>query len=201
MIYSSARYIAGVIVGGGMAFLLLFAMQYLIATGQTVNQNDTAFRFLPYVRVQAEETVNVEDRRRQRPPAPEPQPLTQTSPNNEMDPLVTTLVLPPPAVDPGSNPKRRQIGVVDGTHMPLFKAAPDYPERARRRGIQGHCTVEYTISSLGTVVNPSVVSCSDAVFERASIKAALKFKYRPRIVNGQAVAVAGQRNRFMFELD
>ena len=39
------------------------------------------------------------------------------------------------------------------------------------------------------------------VFEEASLRAALKFKYRPRVVDGLPVEVSGVRNQFVFELN
>jgi protein TonB len=39
------------------------------------------------------------------------------------------------------------------------------------------------------------------VFEDASVKAALKFKYKPRVIDGEPVEVAGVRNRFLYELE
>ena len=39
------------------------------------------------------------------------------------------------------------------------------------------------------------------IFERASLKAAAKFKYKPRVVDGQAIEVAGVQNKFTYELE
>ena len=36
---------------------------------------------------------------------------------------------------------------------------------------------------------------------KASVDAALKFKYRPRVIDGEAVAVPGVRNLFRYELE
>ena len=39
------------------------------------------------------------------------------------------------------------------------------------------------------------------IFNRAAIKAALKFKYKPRIVNGEPIEVQGVLNRITFRLE
>ena len=39
------------------------------------------------------------------------------------------------------------------------------------------------------------------VFERASVKAAEKFKYKPRVVDGEPIEVAGVQNKFTYELE
>jgi periplasmic protein TonB len=39
------------------------------------------------------------------------------------------------------------------------------------------------------------------VFESASVKAAEKFKYKPRVVDGEPIEVAGVQNKFTYELE
>ena len=38
------------------------------------------------------------------------------------------------------------------------------------------------------------------IFDRAAQQAALKFKYKPKVVNGEPIDVAGVRNLITFEL-
>jgi TonB family protein len=87
-------------------------------------------------------------------------------------------------------------------YLPTVKVAPVYPRRAVTRGIEGYCIVEYTVSVEGRVVNPVAVECSPTgVFEFSSIKAAEKFLYTPRVINGQPVAVPNVRNKFTYGLE
>ena len=39
------------------------------------------------------------------------------------------------------------------------------------------------------------------IFDRAAITAALKFKYKPKVVNGEPIDVAGVLHRITFELE
>ena len=90
----------------------------------------------------------------------------------------------------------------DGEYLPIVKVAPIYPRRAQTRGITGYCIVEYTVTKSGSIRDPIPVDCSPSgVFERASVKAAEKFKYKPRVVDGEAIEVAGVQNRFTYELE
>ena len=90
----------------------------------------------------------------------------------------------------------------DGEYLPIVKVAPIYPRRAQTRGITGYCTVEYTVTTSGAIRDPVPVDCQPSgVFEKASVKAALKFKYKPRVVDGEAIEVAGVQNRFTYELE
>ena len=90
----------------------------------------------------------------------------------------------------------------DGEYLPIVKVAPIYPRRAQTRGITGYCIVEYTVTTSGAIRDPQPVDCQPAgVFERASVKAAEKFKYKPRVVDGEAIEVAGVQNKFTYELE
>jgi protein TonB len=90
----------------------------------------------------------------------------------------------------------------DGEYLPIVKVAPIYPRRAQTRGITGYCIVEYTVTTSGSIRDPEPVDCQPAgIFERASVKAALKFKYKPRVVDGQPIEVAGVQNKFTYELE
>jgi len=52
------------------------------------------------------------------------------------------------------------------------------------------------------VRDPVVVQAEPRnVFDKASIEAALKFKYRPRVVNGEPIEVHGVRNVFRYRLE
>ncbi len=90
----------------------------------------------------------------------------------------------------------------DGEYLPIVKVAPIYPRRAQTRGISGYCIVEYTVTKSGAISDPVAVDCSPSgVFDRASVKAATKFKYKPRVVDGEPIEVAGVRNIFTYELE
>jgi len=90
----------------------------------------------------------------------------------------------------------------DGEYLPIVKVAPIYPRRAASRGITGYCIVEYTVTKSGSIRDPQAVDCQPSgVFERASVKAAEKFKYKPRVVDGEPIEVAGVQNKFTYELE
>ncbi|MCG5511132.1 energy transducer TonB [Ectothiorhodospira lacustris] len=88
-------------------------------------------------------------------------------------------------------------------YQPISKKPPAYPKRALDQRKEGDCTVEYTVTAQGTVHNPVVVEggCDDPVFARPSLSSARSFRYKPRMVDGVAVAVPGVRNTFRFRLE
>jgi protein TonB len=71
-----------------------------------------------------------------------------------------------------------------------------------QRGIQGYVIVEFTVNKVGAVVDPVVVEAKpEGIFDQAAMDAAKKFKYKPRVVNGEPIAVAGVQNRITFKID
>ena len=90
----------------------------------------------------------------------------------------------------------------DGDYLPIVKVAPIYPRRAQSRGIEGYVIVEFTVTKSGSVRDPFVVEAQpEGIFDRAAMDAALKFKYKPRVVDGEATEVAGVQNKISFEID
>jgi len=89
----------------------------------------------------------------------------------------------------------------DGEYLPIVKVQPQYPRRALSRGIEGYVIVEFTVTANGSVRDPVVIEAvPQNVFNRAATKAALKFKYKPRVIDGEAVEVPGVRNKITFAI-
>ena len=85
-------------------------------------------------------------------------------------------------------------------YQPLSKEAPDYPERALDKNIEGDCTVEYTVNTQGRVENPKVLDGCHPLFMRPSLAAANTFRYQPRVVEGKPVPVPAVRNTFHYRI-
>lgn len=89
----------------------------------------------------------------------------------------------------------------DGEYLPIVKVQPVYPRRALSRGIEGYVIVEFTVTKNGSVRDPVVVEADpENVFDSAAVKAALKFKYKPRVIDGEPVEVPGVRNKITFAI-
>lgn len=89
----------------------------------------------------------------------------------------------------------------DGEYLPIVKVQPVYPRRALSRGIEGYVIVEFTVTKTGAVRDPLVIEADPQnVFNKAATKAALKFKYKPRVIDGEPVEVPGVRNKITFAI-
>jgi periplasmic protein TonB len=105
------------------------------------------------------------------------------------------------AVAPDTGVAPPQFRVADGDLLPIVRVAPMFPPRAAARGIEGYVVVEYTVTRAGSVTDIVVVESSNSIFERPALEAAGKFRYRPRVVDGQPVAVQGVRTMMSFVLE
>jgi len=72
--------------------------------------------------------------------------------------------------------------------IPLVRINPEYPTRARERGIEGWVQVEFTITAAGTVADAKVVDAEPkGLFDRAALEAIGRWKYNPKVVDGRAM--------------
>lgn len=99
-----------------------------------------------------------------------------------------------------SRQQAAQASVDSRQYLPLSKEAPDYPQRALDKNIEGDCTVEYTVTPEGKVENPKVLDGCHPMFMRPSLVAATTFRYQPRTVDGRAVSVPAVRNTFHYRI-
>ena len=68
------------------------------------------------------------------------------------------------------------------------------------RGLEGYVILEYTVTKQGTVRDPVVIESSSSLFERSAIRSAERYKYKPRVIDGEPVEVPGVRTKISFKL-
>jgi protein TonB len=76
-----------------------------------------------------------------------------------------------------------------------------YPARALARGVEGYVDMSFTVTLTGTVENPVVLYSTNSLFDRSAIQAVLRFKYKPRVVDGVPVAVPNVKTRISFRIE
>lgn len=78
--------------------------------------------------------------------------------------------------------------VMNNQVIPLVRIPPRYPRSASRRGLEGIVTVSFTITKDGQVRSPVVISAKPKnIFNSAALKAILKWKFKPMVVNNKSV--------------
>lgn len=95
------------------------------------------------------------------------------------------------------------VAASDGDYLPLVAIAPNYPSRARDRGIEGWCLVSFTVDARGNVVEDTitVVDSEPAViFDVPSMRAAARFRFQPRTKDGAGVEVSDVQYLFNYSM-
>lgn len=184
---------------------LFFLMQSLIISGGSALTDPPKGSVLDFVRIKQDETVEKKERKPKKPPKPETPPPQMQQPQMDSpapDAEGTSMNFAADVAADVSLDGGLALESGDGEYLPIVKVAPVYPRRALQRGIEGFVIVEFTVTKQGSVRDPIVVEAKpEGLFEQAAMDAALKFKYKPRVVNGDATEVAGVQNRITFQID
>jgi len=198
------RLAIGLAIGLAVTAGLFWMMQYLIVTADRTLNESTSGSLLDFVRLKRDETIQRRQLKPKKPPPPNaPPPQPPTPKLEELNPSADKIAIAAVPVETDIEMSGGfSLGIGEGDYLPIVKVAPIYPARALQRGLEGYCVVEYTVTSMGTIKNPVVVEdqCTSSLFHRASVQASLKFKYKPRVIDGVAVEVPGVQNKFTYEI-
>lgn len=181
--------------GIATAAAMLWMMQWLVTSPSNKLVAIESTTLIDFVRLEQEETLQIKERL---PPPPVPQeikppPRPVVDLNPDIKPLAPqldmalNLNLPMTLADgPYLGPVATQL---DKDFLPLSRQPPQYPYKAARRGIEGWVRVRFQVTETGTVEDVEVLESEPpGVFEQAAIKAVYRWRFKPRIINGQATS-------------
>jgi protein TonB len=182
----------------GVTFGLFLFMHKLISSGGQGRPELEEIAHIRFGKVDIpEELVSKVLRKPPQPPAPRDPPrpprmqLSRLAPQLQDLPQLDLPELQPPLaggagmfIGSFEAPGRQ----ADGDIIPVMVMRPMYPREAAMAGIEGWVKVEFTITEQGDVRDPQVVDAQPPrVFNRAALRAILKWKFKPRVVEGVAV--------------
>ena len=182
----------------GVTFALFLFMFKLISSGGNNNDEMEAIAGIHFGPVDIPDEVMTKNRRiPKKPPPPKdppPPPKMQVSKMDQTQQNMPKLDLPNLDV-PMSGGAGMFIGTFatvdkteEGDIIPIVVIRPMYPRDAAMQGLEGWVKVEFTITAIGTVKKPRVIDAKPPrVFNREAIRAILKWKFKPRVVDGVAV--------------
>ena len=178
-----------------LTVLIFFGMQMLIDPGD-VSPDTESFKIADVVMPERELELLMD---MERPQEEEPPPETMPP---EFD------MTPPAEVDsssarPNLGFKGKKAGVfADGSYVPIFQVPPVYPRRALERGIEGCVMLKFTVTKVGSTKDPSVEwAVPPGIFDRAAMRSALKYKYKPQIRDGEPIEVPNVRTVVIFKIE
>ncbi|MGA3008318.1 MAG: energy transducer TonB [Opitutaceae bacterium] len=79
----------------------------------------------------------------------------------------------------GLGPQPLDSALLDQPPEVLTQLQPEYPDEAKARAESGKVVVEFVVDESGHVLNPRVISASDAVFEGTTLRAIEQWRFAP----------------------
>ena len=199
------RWALSMVMAAGITLGLFYFMQALIATGAQLDQRVTVVKIvdatMPEIELEVIEEIDKPE------PIQDDTEVVEEVPDRQVnlsDGPSLNIERASIEIDTGLQLSNASISATDGDFLPLVAIAPQYPTRAAQRGIEGWCFVSFTVNGLGNVEEDSIVVVDaepSNIFDRSSIRAATRFKFQPRVVDGQGVAVEGVQYVFRYELE
>lgn len=93
--------------------------------------------------------------------------------------------------------KHKRSALKDKDALPIVRKQALVPKGAHR---SGHCNLVLDVDASGQPNNVKIKFCTDPVFEQEAIKAVRQFKYRPKIIDGEARPRKGVETRVPFRV-
>ena len=89
----------------------------------------------------------------------------------------------------------------DRDAQPLVRIPPQYPDRCQgRSGTRETVRVQFDVNPQGQTLNIQVIDTTSSCFNRAAIRAVERWKYQPKVVDGEAQSRFGVQTTFQFDL-
>lgn len=197
------RWVISVGLAAAVTIALFYFMQALIATGGELEERLNVIRIvdatMPEIVMEVISEVErpEEIEQLEQPPPDVPDRNINMEGDNSLN--ISREVV---NVDLDLNIGAAGLGATDGEMLPLVNIQPTYPTRAAQRGIEGWAQVSFTVTETGGVRDVFVVDAEpQGMFDQASIRAAERFRFQPRVVNGQPVEVPNVQYVFRFQLE
>ena len=177
---------------------LFYAMHFMISRGKGDLNRVEDYTVVDFVRLKRESETRLKKRViPEKPPLPKeppPPPKLSLAEDNRVDMPQLKMDMPKLATSGVSGgPFLGAVGGTgagtgDGELIPLVKIAPRYPRKAALAGKEGWVKVEFTVTELGTVKDVKVIDAKPRrLFDRAAKRAILKWKFKPKVVDGKPV--------------
>lgn len=176
---------------------LFWLMHYLILAAERELEEVESFRTVDFVRVQQDDRVETRQRSKPQPPPPPddpPPPPPPLSARAAQADAVTASAFGMPKVDiPTNLSGGPSLTQPNAELIPVVRLAPQYPRQAARAGISGWVKLRIVVNPDGTVREARAIESEPrGLFEAAAVSAAMRGRFRPRMVDGQAVEAVGE---------
>ena len=201
----AVRWAISVVMAAIITLLLFYFMQALIDTGDEFDERISVIKIvdatMPDITLEVIEEIDkpepIEEVAEETPDTPDKQITLSDGPSLNIQRANLDL-------DTGLQLSNATISATDGDYLPLVAIAPQYPTRAAQRGITGWCLVSFTVDGQGNVAADTIIVVDAEppnIFNRSSERAAARFKFQPRVIDGVGVSVPGVQYLFTYVLE
>ena len=187
---------------------LVLSLALLIVAFRADFSNESSFQ----VQMEEQETVDMKQiqqtQQEKEPPPPPKPPVPQEVPNNEvienqdvdfdasldMDERLDTSQGPPQDEEEEEEEEQEIFMVVENQPelvggMKALQQSVEYPEFAKKAGIEGRVIVQFVVNEQGDVQDPKVTRGVHKLLNEEAIRAVKEQKFKPGKQRGQAVKV------------
>lgn len=199
------RFLVSLLLGAAVTFALFAFMAYLIGGGAKSNEAPPPTPVIDIVTSPPES--DVQERRRTPPPPPPPPEQPPETPQSEPDTSDSSLNMnmgfdvDVGGADTGLSGPGGGLSS-DGDATPIVRIEPRYPPQAARNGTEGWVQLRFTIDEQGGVTDVEVIDSEPRrVFDREARRALLRWKYKPKIIDGKPVRQPGMTVQLDFTMD
>lgn len=192
----TSRIIVSFVVGVGVALGLFFLMHGMINGEHSAPNKSDNLNLVDFITLEKDQTTKFKNREvpkkppppKEPPPPPDLQVQKQVSPNTPQVKMnIPSLNVPFGA---GTGPflgQRGGGGSQTSDLIPLYRIQPQIPREALMSGTSGWVKVRFTVMEDGSVEDPEVVDSSARMFIRPALRAIVRWKFKPKIVDGKPV--------------
>jgi protein TonB len=192
--HSMFKSVLSLIPGVFVAGVLFVVMSFMVEPPKGFDRPITESTAVNFVQRRKDSETEIRSRALPEPPTLPQIPTPTASANDIAAPAPVMMSMPPmtPDMSLASNAMMGDllvgIGKGDTEVMPLMRQPAIYPQRAKARKIEGFVTARLSISADGSVTDVEVVSAEPpGIFEREAVRAMYRYRFDPKVVNGQAV--------------
>lgn len=208
MLYWTKRVSVPFLVSVLATFCLMNFMRSLVRVGSSHVEQKYPRLAIEYVR--AKKPVTLETKKRTLPRRETTTPVQTWQPTVAMNSSAPSAAALPVSI-PSSHSAGASLslaggpmlgaGGADSDAVPLVRVNPMYPPKALARQVEGWVLLEFTVTAHGTTKDILILdSDPKGYFEKAAFAAVQKYRYKPRIVDGQATEREGVQVVLSFDV-
>lgn len=192
-----------------IVFGLFWVLQSMIKIGGTPVVSDDNLQMVDFIRLKKEQTLVKKERVKPKKPKPKKEPIRpkvniQKNVKVVKQPILHERIDMDLPLDLSATSALGDAFVsgfgnraISTNVIPIARINPIYPKRAKMMKKEGFVKLEFTITTFGTVKDVKVVeSKPEGLFESSAKRAILKWKFRAKMEEGQAV-----EQRAMLQID